>query len=440
MQKTNRILALDVFRGLTIAGMIMVNNPGNWSQVYPPLLHADWHGVTPTDWIFPFFLFIVGVAIAIALGRRKEQEVPYSQISRKIISRSLIIFGLGLFLAAFPDFGMDESTPAVVVTAHYILLAITTGLIFVRAYLDQKQFKSPKNAKRRRLLFISAGITALLMVILGFEHYDFSSLRIPGVLQRIALVYAACAFLFLYTTARQQVWIGVGLLLLYYGLMFLVPVPGGVAPNLEAETNLGAWLDRTIFTSDHLWSQAKTWDPEGLLSTIPAIVNGIIGMLCGIWLRKEEKSIYQKISGMMVIGALLLVLAFVWDLSFPFNKKIWSSSFVLYTSGVALLMLGTVYWLVDAKKYDGWIKPFQVYGMNALFAYILSGVLATLLYTISWTNAAGESITLKAWLYDGLFTSWLSPKNASLGFALLNVLVVLAFCWVLYRRKIYIKV
>lgn len=441
MQKTNRILALDIFRGLTIAGMIMVNNPGSWSQVYPPLLHADWHGVTPTDWIFPFFLFIVGVAIAIALGRRKEQQVPYRQISQKIISRTIIIFGLGLFLAAFPDFGMDETTPGTVVILHYILLSITLGLIFTRAYLDQKQFRSPRNDKRRRLLFISAGISTLLMIIIGFQHYDLSTLRIPGVLQRIALVYAACAFLFLYTNARQQVWIGAGLLLFYYALMFLVPVPPeGIAPNLEPETNLGAWLDRVVFTSDHLWSQSKTWDPEGLLSTLPSIVTGISGMLCGMWLKRDDKSIYQKISGMMAIGALVLTLAFIWDLHFPFNKKIWSSSFVLYTSGVALLMLGTVYWLVDAKKYDGWIKPFQVYGMNALFAYILSGVLATLLYTINWTNAAGESISLKGWIYNSLFTSWLSPKNASLGFALFNVVVVLAFCWVLYRKKIYIKV
>lgn len=441
MQKTNRILALDVFRGLTITGMILVNNPGSWTHVYPPLLHADWHGVTPTDWIFPFFLFIVGVAIAIALGRRKEQQVPYSKISRKIISRSVIIFGLGLFLAAFPDFGMDDSTPATIATLHYVLLAITMLLIFMRAYLDQKQFRSPRTDKRRRLLFISAGVTVILMIIIGFPHYDLSSLRIPGVLQRIALVYAACAFLFLHTNFRQQVWIGAGLLIFYWILMFLVPIPpAGLTPNLDPETNLGAWLDRMIFTSDHLWSQSRTWDPEGLLSTLPAIVTGISGMLCGVWIRREDKGIFQKISGMMVVGTLLLVLAFTWDIHFPFNKKIWSSSFVLFTSGVALLLLGAIYWLVDARKIDGWIKPFQVYGMNALFAYILSSVLATLLYTVSWTNTAGESTSLKGWLYSNLFTSWLSPKNASLAFALINVLLVLAFCWILYRRKIYIKV
>jgi predicted acyltransferase len=223
--------------------------------------------------------------------------------------------------------------------------------------------------------------------------------------------------------------------------MFLVPIPpDGIAPNLEPSTNLGAWVDRMVFGTNHLWGQSKTWDPEGLLSTIPAIVNGIIGMSCGLWLQRSDKDIYQKISGLMVAGTLLLILAFIWDLQFPFNKKLWSSSFVLFTCGVALLLLGTVYWLVDAQKHTRWIKPFQVFGMNALFAYLLSGVFATLLYTISWTSAAGNSTSLKGWLYQSFFTSWLSPKNASLGFALFNVLVVLAFSWILYRKNIYIKV
>lgn len=324
---------------------------------------------------------------------------------------------------------------------HYLFLSLAMIALFIRAYLDQKQFRSEQNDKIRKWLFIGTGIVVLLMIIIGFKHYDLSTLRIPGVLQRIALVYGACAFIFLYTHPRQQVWIGAGLLLLYWGLMFLVPVPpDGLAPNLAPETNLGAWVDRTVFTSDHLWRQSKTWDPEGLLSTIPAIVTGISGMLTGMWMVRKDKTIYQKVSGMMVVGALILALAFVWDMNFPFNKKIWSSSFVLFTSGVALLMLGATYWLVDAQKSTWWIKPFNVFGMNALFAYILSGVLAVMLYTISWTNAAGESISLKSWLYSTFYTSWMGPKNASLAFALTNVAIVLVFCWILYRRKIYIKV
>ena len=336
MQTGNRILALDIFRGMTIAGMILVNNPGSWSNVYPPLLHADWHGVTPTDWVFPFFLFIVGVSISIALGKRKSKGVSMAQLGQKIVTRTLIIFGLGLFLAASPKFGFNDPEPRFIKNILYLLLAGVMAAIFIRAWRDQKQFASEKNDVLRKWLFIGAGIGVLLMIILGWQHYDLSSLRIPGVLQRIAIVYGICAFIFLFSSTRQQLWIGVGLLLFYWFLMFVVPVPGGIAPNLEPETNLGAWLDRVVFTSDHLWSQSKTWDPEGLLSTLPAISTGISGMLMGTWLKKEH-SIQEKISAILAVGVLLLTLSFIWNLHFPFNKKIWSSSFVLYTSGLALL-------------------------------------------------------------------------------------------------------
>jgi len=439
MQAGNRLLSLDVFRGLTIAAMIMVNNPGSWSTVYKPLLHADWHGVTPTDWIFPFFLFIVGVSITLALGKRVAAGLPKKQMINKILVRTAIIFGLGLFLAGFPKFGFQAAEPATLKAILYVLLGLAMISLFTRALLDQKQFAGPKVNRARRLLFITAGLIVLLMIILGFNQYSVSNLRIPGVLQRIALVYGICAILFLYTSFWQQMWVGVGLLLFYYFLMFVVPVPGGIAPNLEAETNLGAWLDRAIFSSDHLWRQAKTWDPEGLLSTLPAIVTGISGMLTGAWLRSDKPG-YEKISGLLAVGVIILCLSFFWDQHFPFNKKIWSSSFVLYTSGVALLMLGTIYWLVDIKEIKWWIKPFQVFGMNALFAYVLSGVLAVLLFTIKWENGAGELISLRSWIYNGLYTPFLSPKRASLAFALSNVLVVYAFCVVLYRKNIYIKV
>ncbi|MEO0877551.1 MAG: heparan-alpha-glucosaminide N-acetyltransferase domain-containing protein, partial [Bacteroidota bacterium] len=197
MDQQQRLLSLDIFRGLTIAAMILVNNPGSWSNVYAPLLHADWHGVTPTDWIFPFFLFIVGVAIAYALGRRKAEGYDRKELLAKIAWRTLIIFGIGLFLNLFPKF-------------------------------------------------------------------KFATFRIPGVLQRIALVYGVCATLFVFYKPKQLLWIGIGCLLAYWGLMTLVPVPGGIEPNLEPSTNLGAWLDRTAM-GKHLWVQSKTWDPEGLL-------------------------------------------------------------------------------------------------------------------------------------------------------------------------------
>ncbi|MEL6864741.1 MAG: DUF5009 domain-containing protein, partial [Bacteroidota bacterium] len=260
MDSSKRLLSLDIFRGMTIAFMILVNNPGDWSNVYSPLLHADWHGCTPTDLVFPFFLFIVGVSISLALGKRKQRGDAKGAIIQKILRRTLIIFGIGLFLNAFPFFEMG-------------------------------------------------------------------SLRIPGVLQRIALVYGACALIFLYTDWKQQVQLGFGLLILYWGMMTLLPVPGIGPANLEPETNLGAWLDNLIMPG-HLWSQSKVWDPEGLLSTLPAISSGLAGVLTGTWL-KSKRTHNSKLVGLFGIGALLIFAGLTWDLAFPINKKIWTSSYVL---------------------------------------------------------------------------------------------------------------
>ena len=371
MDTSKRLLSLDIFRGMTIAGMILVNNPGSWSAVYKPLLHADWHGCTPTDWVFPFFLFIVGVAIPLALGRRKEQGQDRAAIFRKILFRTAAIFAIGLLLHLIPKF-------------------------------------------------------------------DFAHMRIPGVLQRIALVYGACAAIFMFSDWKRQAWIGAGLLLLYWALMALVPVPGGYPPNLDPETNIGAWFDRTLLTTNHLWSQSKTWDPEGLLSTLPAIATGISGMLTGEWI-KTRRSHHEKLTGVFGMGVVLLAVSLTWDLAFPINKKIWTSSYVLYTSGVALLFLGLVYWFVDVLGYRRWIKPFVVYGTNALFAYVLSSLIAKLMYSVKWNIGEDQTQTLKGWVYQHGFESWLSPYNASLGFAVANVLVVLGVTWVLYSRKVFIR-
>lgn len=389
MEQNKRLLSLDTFRGITIAGMMLVNNPGSWSKVYPPLLHAEWHGCTPTDWVFPFFLFIVGVAIPYAIGSRIAKGHTTQAISRKIIRRTLLIIGIALFLSAFP---------------------------FGRLVVEEVD-----------------GIKSLI-----WQGRDWNYLRFPGVLQRIALVYCVAAFLFLYTRWQVQLWTGIGLLLLYWFLMTVVPVPGGVAPNLEAETNLGAWLDRTIFGT-HLWIQSKTWDPEGLLSTLPAIATGISGVLTGVWL-KTNRGAYEKATGILGVGALLIALACIWDLSFPINKKIWTSSYVLYTSGVALLFLGVIYWIADILGYQRWTKPLTIYGMNALFVYMLSVIVAKLMYTIKWLTVDGSVQTLGGWIYKNMFLTWLSDYNASLGYAIMHVLFFWLIAWVMYKRKIFIRV
>lgn len=374
MEQSKRLLSLDVFRGITIAGMILVNTPGTWGYVYPPLLHADWHGATPTDWVFPFFLFIVGVAIPLALGKRLDRGDNKQQIMLKILRRTLLIFAIGLFLAGFPKF-------------------------------------------------------------------DFANIRIPGVLQRIAIVYFFCSLIFVYIRNwRAQLLISVGLLVLYWALMTLVPVPGGYPPNLQPEANLGAWLDRTILGTNHLWKQSVTWDPEGLLSTIPAIVTGMVGVFTGLWI-KTDRNDYQKLTGLFAIGTILLALSLTWDIFFPINKKIWTSSYVLYTGGIALLFLGVVYWLVDVLQYKIWIKPFVVYGTNALFAYIMSSFIVKLMLIPKFELPDGGTQNLYGKIYSDIFEPmFASPYNASLAFAITYVLFILGLTWILYWRKIFIKV
>lgn len=367
----NRLRSLDVFRGLTIAFMILVNNPGNWNHVYGPLLHADWHGCTPTDLVFPFFVFIVGVSIPYAFGKRMDQGQNKSSIYKKIIRRVLIIFGIGLFLNAFPLF-------------------------------------------------------------------DFGTLRIPGVLQRIALAYGFAALIFLNTNWKGQMYLGIGFLLLYWILMAVVPVPDTGVASLDPETNLGAWIDRTLMPG-HLWSQSRVWDPEGLLSTLPAVVSAMSGALTGLWLRTNNED-YKKVVGLLGIGAILIFIALAWDLFFPINKKIWTSSYVLYTSGIALLVLGILYWLVDILNYKKGIQPFVHFGMNALIIYTLSSVIADIFFYVKWSAADGTHMNIKTWIHQTFFMSWLSPKAASLGYALFNVLLLYLIAWWMYTRKIFIKV
>lgn len=369
---TSRLLSLDVFRGITIAAMILVNNPGSWSYVYAPLKHAEWHGATPTDWIFPFFLFIVGVSIALAIGQRKEAGADHRALIRKILWRSLIIFSIGLFLSGYP-------------------------------------------------------------------HFDLSTLRIPGVLQRIAIVYAVTAILFLMLDARQIFWVGVGCLLTYWGMLTLIPVPGGHPPNLDPGTNLGAWLDSSLLDG-HLWAQSKIWDPEGLLGTLPAFATAISGILTGVWLRSARDQ-FEKAAGLMVAGAALLAGGLLWDTVFPINKPLWTSSYVLYTSGIAMLALGVLYWWIDIKEHRWGTQPFVVYGTNALIVYAFSGVLARTLLAVHATDVSGNSVNIKAWLWTSVFEpTFASPYNASLAFAIANVFLLLGFAWLLYSRNILIKV
>lgn len=364
--ETQRLVSLDVFRGITIAGMVLVNNPGSWEHIYWPLEHASWHGWTPTDLVFPFFLFIVGVAIPLAFGNRLERGGSTRDLYLKIIRRTLIIFAIGLFLNAFPAFGLAE-------------------------------------------------------------------LRIPGVLQRIAVCYFFASIIFLNTKVRAQVAIIIGLLIFYWILVKFVPAPGFAAGDLTKEGSLPSFIDRVVF-GKHVWAQAKVYDPEGLLSTIPALATTLIGMLTGQWLRTEKTRI-EKAAGLFVAGAVCVAIGWAWNSLFPINKALWTSSYVLFTGGLALQFLALCYWVIDIKGYRRWAKPFEVFGLNAIALYVVADILASLLGLIK----VGDN-SLGSWIYDHVFASWASPVSASLAFAICFVLVCLGLMWILYSRKIFLKV
>jgi predicted acyltransferase len=370
MIKPERILSVDLLRGLTIACMILVNNPGSWGNIYPPFEHSHWNGCTPTDLVFPFFLFIVGISISYSLSAAKLSTENQSKLILKIVKRSAIIFFLGFLLNILPNF-------------------------------------------------------------------DFAHVRILGVLQRISIVFLISAFLFLKTSVRTQVIISIGILILYWILMSFVPVPGIGLPNLEPAANLGAWLDNIILNG-HLWGQSKVWDPEGILSTMPAVASGLIGVITGTWLRTDlDKK--DKILKMFVTANLLIVLGLAWDMIFPINKSLWTSSFVLYTSGIALNVLSVIYWFVDIKESKKYPGVFLAFGSNAIASYMIAELTAILLYSVK-ISYNGTETSLKEIIFQSLNTGWIDPRLISLMLALLFVSLIALPIILMYKKKIFIKV
>jgi predicted acyltransferase len=351
-----RLASLDAFRGLAVAGMILVNNPGSWAAIYWPLQHAPWHGWTPTDLVFPFFLFAVGVSLHFSRRTRPLEA----------LRRAALLFGFGLFMAAYPVFNL-------------------------------------------------------------------STVRIPGVLPRIAVCYLAAWAVRRWLGPRGQALVAALLMAGYWALLTRVPVPGGLPPNLEPQGNLGAWLDRALL-GGHLWRQTRTWDPEGVLSTLPAIATTLLGTVAGAWVA-GRRTRPRIATGLLAAGLVLAVAGLAWDRSFPINKNLWTSSYVLFTAGLAAYLLGLFYWLADARGYQRWTRPLVVYGRNAILVFVASGLLAK---TLALTKVGGES--LQAHLHRALFASWLPAHAASLAYAVVNVAGwYLVLLW-LDRRGIYFKV
>ena len=371
-QQQDRLIALDTFRGATIALMILVNNPGTWAHVYAPLRHAEWHGCTLTDLVFPFFLFIVGVAMRFSF--EKYEMCKYGPLFWKIINRTITIFVFGLLLNAFP---------------------------FIK------------------------------------QDWDWSTLRILGVLQRIALAYFFASIIVVRTDIKGLVMISFGLLVSYWLLLTGYGWYSGLDPY-GLKTNLVLVIDKLILGESHLWGGTGIqFDPEGLLSTIPSIVTVLIGFLVGTMI-KTANDHKDNVQRMAVLGALLIILGWVWGFLFPINKQLWTSSYVLYTGGTATIVLSAMIWLIDVQGIKLWSKPFVIFGSNSIFIFVASGIWAKILLIIKF-NLDGKLVSGYSYLYKTVFQPLAGDLNGSLLFALFHVLMFwLILAW-MYKKKIFIK-
>ncbi|MCI9846254.1 acyltransferase family protein [Flavobacterium pectinovorum] len=419
-----RLISLDVFRGLTILLMTIVNNPGDWGNVYPPLLHASWHGCTPTDLVFPFFIFIMGVAVPLAMPDKFYDATTFS----KILVRSLRMLCLGIFFNFFEKiqlFGL-EGIPLLI---GRLVITIAVGYALMGSF----------SSKIKNILAFSILFIYLFLAYSGIEAYH--DVRLPGVLQRIAIVYFVVSLLYLKTTQKTQIITGAILLLGYWALMTLIPVPGIGAANLEKGTNLASWFD-SILLKGHMYSGTVTWDPEGILSTIPSIVNGIIGLLIGQFLQSDSSKI-KKALKMGRIGAVLIILGLIWDLVFPINKSLWTSSYVLFTTGLATVFFTILYYLIDIADYKKGFKPFLIWGVNPMIVFFCSQIIPQALVMIQFRNPKNPEQQTN--LLDFLYHFWIAPffsnpMTASLAGALIYVGIWTFILWIFYRNKLIFKV
>ncbi|MFI5229357.1 MAG: acyltransferase family protein [Gemmatimonadales bacterium] len=396
-----RLLSLDVFRGLTIAGMLLVNDPGTWSSIYPPLEHAAWTGWTPTDLVFPFFLFIVGITTHLSLTSRRARGDDEAAIRHQIIRRGLLIFLFGFLMNGFPFFTWGS----------------VAGL---------------------------AHPTFLQRVVDRLLHW-----RIMGVLQRIGLAYICAALLAQGKSLKRQVITIVVLLYGYWFAMTVLPVPdSGAMGQLvlgDASRTMAAWWDRLLLDwsrfglGNHTWVNSVTWDPEGLFSTIPAIATTMLGNLAGQWIG-TKRPLLDRLGGLFAAGSLGMMAGLMWNWSFPINKSIWTSSYVVFTAGMACVAIATIMWIVDVQGLKRWTKPLVIYGLNPMVAFVGSGVMERCIYSIFTVPYHGKSTALETALYEWGFHSWLDPVNASLGFAISFVLLWFGILYVLYRKQIFFKV
>ncbi|MFZ4621840.1 MAG: acyltransferase family protein [Bacteroidota bacterium] len=381
--KPERLVSLDAFRGFTIAGMILVNNPGSWSYIYPQLEHASWSGWTFTDFIFPFFLWIVGVSMTFSFAVRKSKGDDNTKLLLGVLRRSAIMFGLGIFLAGFP-FGM-----------------------------------------------------------LWGHHFEWATIRIPGVLQRIAVCYLISSIIYLNTSMRGVIAAIGALFVTYWLFMVYYPVPEIGAGLFEKGRNFAAYID-SMFLTGHMWGATKTWDPEGLFSTLPAIASSLFGAITGDYLRQSPQDKTEKSVWMFVFGSGFLLLGAILDMWMPINKSLWTVSYTIFMAGWALCIFGIFYFLIDAKGIKKWAYPLIVYGMNAIFVFVLSGVAGRAMglwkFNVLLSDGTFKDVSIKTIITQNLFEPFFSPLNASLMHAIVWISVMYLVVWVMYKRKWFVKI
>ncbi len=384
--KSSRLLALDILRGITIAGMLLVNNPGSWSHIYAPLEHAPWHGLTPTDLVFPFFMFIMGISTYISM--RKFDFKWSADLGWKILRRTIVIFLIGIGIAYFGQ----------------VLRGIYNG----------KELS---------------------------EIFGLDSLRILGVMPRLALCYCAASLIAIWLRGKHQYMpvVVTGLLVVYGAILLL-------GNGLEfSNDSIIAKVDQAVLGADHMYKDTVdgvklAFDPEGLMSTIPSIAHVLIGFWCGM-LIMGTKDNTLRINKLFIVGVILTFVGLLLDYGMPINKKIWTPTYALTTCGLAASFLGLLIWIIDIKGKKGWCRFFEAYGINPLFMYVLGGVVGIILGCIPVTSGE-KTVGLKTWLYADVLTPLCCDDKtlASLIFALLFVGFIWCFGYILYKKKIYIKI
>lgn len=470
-QKSDRLISLDVFRGLTIASMILVNNPGTWGKIYAPLGHAPWHGWTPTDFIFPFFLFMVGTAMTFSFDKRIARGESRRRLAAHVVARAAVLFLLGLILTGFPNFRLITPYILGILGIELLLenpksategrgsmwrgigwVALALGVVWFA--VDFRYFNGPTNRSGFNLIDSS---TYKYLFPTQVDPED-SYIRVPGVLQRIALCYAAAAAIMLLTKG----WVGrlawaLILINAYWVIMKFVDAPAGYiigngVPHAKMDAPDGAvfpgglndWIDVKLL-GRHLYSARP--DPEGLLSTIPAVATTLFGILTGAWIRNKKFDNSTKAVGLFAAGNALFIIGACMDCFMPINKKIWTSSYVIFMAGWAGIILGACYYLIDVRGFKKWATPFLVLGTNAILAFFASGLLARMMSMVRWEvprppgyEPATITMNIKSWSYQFFTDAFANPKNASLAWALCYVGLWVLLVTPLYRKRIFLKV